>query len=199
MSLKSRVFQIAGPAVLATTFLVGHASGQAPAGQSQPTAPMPSRGTPPQGSAQMNAPKTDAEFVRQAADGGMKEVEMNRIAAKQAAHADVKALAAKLLADHEKANAELMSLAKNENIDTGHAGMPGMHKAEMDKLAALSGPAFDRAYVTDLVAAHQKSIALFENEVKNGTNGQIKAWAQTTLPKLREHLKEAQAVQAKVK
>ena len=42
------------------------------------------------------------------------------------------AIAAKLLADHEKANAELMSLAKNENIDTGHAGMPGMHKAEME-------------------------------------------------------------------
>jgi putative membrane protein len=63
----------------------------------------------------------------------------------------------------------------------------------------LSGAVFDRTYVTDLVAAHRKSIALFENEVKIGTNGQIKAWAQATLPTLREHLKEAEAVQAKVK
>jgi putative membrane protein len=199
MSLKKRVFQIAGPAVLATTALVGHAFAQAPAGQSQSPPPMPPRGATPQTNAQMSAPITDAEFVRQAAEGGTKEVEMNRIAAKQAVNADVKALAAKLLSDHEKANAELMALAKKENIDTGHAAMPGMHKADMDKLAALSGAAFDRTYLTDLIAAHQKSIALFESEVKSGKNGQIKAWAQTTLPTLREHLKEAQAVQAKVK
>jgi putative membrane protein len=199
MSLKTRVFQIMGPAVLATTALVAHAFAQAPAGQGQSTSPAPSRGAVPQTSAPASAPITDAEFVRQAADGGMKEVELNRIAAKQALNADVKALAAKLLADHEKANAELTALAKKEKIDTGHAGMPGMHKADTDKLAALSGPAFDRTYLTDLVAAHQKSIALFESEVRSGTNGQIKAWAQATLPTLREHLQEAQAVQAKVK
>lgn len=69
------------------------------------------------------------------------------------------------------------------------------HKATHDRLAKLSGAAFDRAYVRDMVADHQQDVAAFTRESNQGKDSDVTAWAAKTLPTLQEHLKMIQGIQ----
>ena len=55
----------------------------------------------------------DEKFVKEAAQGGMMEVELGRLAADKAASDDVKQFGKRMVDDHSKANDELMTLANN--------------------------------------------------------------------------------------
>src|SRR5438270_2098432 len=48
----------------------------------------------------------DRDFMKKAAEGGMKEVEMGRMAEEQGKSADVKAFGRRMVTDHSKANSE---------------------------------------------------------------------------------------------
>ena len=63
------------------------------------------------------------------------------------------------------------------------------------KLANLSGAQFDRAFVSQMVADHKKSIAEFERASKDQTlSPQSRELAATALPKLRNHLAMAETL-----
>jgi putative membrane protein len=132
----------------------------------------------------------DRDFMMEAAKGGMAEVEMGRMAEQKGQSAEVKKIGQTMVSDHSKANNELMALAskKGLKLDTSH---------KMD--AKLEGPNFDQNYLNNMVTDHQKDIAAFENEAKNGADPDVKSWAGKTLPTLRKHLKMVQDAQAKMK
>jgi putative membrane protein len=50
----------------------------------------------------------------------------------------------------------------------------------------------DRAYARDMAKDHQTDVASFEKEANSGSNTDLKGFAGSTLPKLRDHLKMAQ-------
>jgi putative membrane protein len=97
----------------------------------------------------------DAAFVKKAADGGLAEVAMAKLAQEKAASADVKAFAQKLEKDHTQANTELKQVASQKNITLPTAPSK-MHQAKHDKLSKLSGAEFDKAYVAAMLEDHQK-------------------------------------------
>jgi len=68
----------------------------------------------------------------------------------------------------------------------------------MHKLAKLSGPAFDRAYMQAMVADHKKDVNEFRLEAKSGKDADVKGWAAKTLPTLEEHLRLAQSANSAV-
>jgi predicted outer membrane protein len=49
-----------------------------------------------------------------------------------------------------------------------------------------------------MVQAHKDAVTLFQNEAKNGKDGEARAWAEKTLPTLQEHLKMATEIHAKL-
>jgi putative membrane protein len=59
------------------------------------------------------------------------------------------------------------------------------------KLEGMSGQAFDRAYLEEMVTHHQQDIQAFER-ASQSDNPQIRAFAARTLPTLRAHLQQAQ-------
>ena len=61
-----------------------------------------------------------------------------------------------------------------------------------------TGAAFDRGFIEAQVKAHQEAIALFETQANGGGDAELKAFAQKQLPGLRNHLKRAQDLQAKL-
>jgi len=63
---------------------------------------------------------------------------------------------------------------------------------------SATGNAFDRGFVDAQVKAHQEAIALFEKQANGGDDSELKAFAQKQLPGLRNHLKQAQDLQAKL-
>jgi putative membrane protein len=139
------------------------------------------------------AMRSDSEFANKAAMGGKHEVEGAKMVAGKAANAELKAFANRLVKDHAMANQELTSLMKAK-----HLMATKEEKPEPELWRNEAGAAFDRAYIEHAVNEHQKDIALFEAEAKDGTDAELKAFANKTLPTLREHLKQAQDLRAKL-
>jgi putative membrane protein len=117
------------------------------------------------------------------------EVAAAKLAATKATNPAVKAFAARMAADHAKANSELEKVATGQSLK-----MPDTTAAvsrAMAKLQNLSGAEFDKEYMEMQVRAHQDAVTLFEHQSQRGTDASIKAFAQQTLPTLREHQKMA--------
>lgn len=129
----------------------------------------------------------DLAFINDAAPGGMAEVEMGRMAAKQAQSSEVKQFGARMVVDHSKAGDELKQLASTKKVTLPAMVNPN-HKETIEKLSKLNGADFDREYVTAMVADHEKDVASFENAVKAGVDADVKAFAAKTLPTLKAHL-----------
>lgn len=145
----------------------------------------------------------DRDFVHKAAAAGKKEVEDGKVAAQKASNAQVKSYAKKLVTDHTAANNQLMALAKRKGITidqaTARSGSTADAKDQQTEAwMSATGAAFDRGFIESQVKAHQGAISLFEQQAKNGTDTDLKAFAQKQLPGLRNHLKQAQDLQAKL-
>ena len=133
----------------------------------------------------------DTAFAAKAAVGGMAEVALGKMAAAKGSDSQVKDFGNMMVTDHGKANAELMSIAKAKNI-TLPAGLDAEHQAISDSLSKLSGKDFDKAYISMMVDDHKKDIKAFENEAKNGSDADIRAFADSSLHILRMHLADAE-------
>jgi len=149
------------------------------------------------GQAARGADNPDQPFVTEAAQGGMSEVELGRLATKQAKSKAVKAFGQHMIGDHSKANDELKQLAAKKKWDLPN-DVGAENKATMDRLSKLSGEAFDKAYMSDMVEDHVKDVSAFEKESKSAKDPDLKAWAGKTLPTLRHHLSMARETAAKV-
>ena len=144
-----------------------------------------------------NLAAADRTFVKEAAIGGMAEVDLGNLAKDKASSADVKQFGDRMVTDHGKANDELKSWAQQKNV-TLPAELDAKHKATHDRLAKLSGDAFDKAYMRDMVTDHEKDVAAFKKASTTAKDADLKAWAAKTLPTLEDHLKLARETAAKV-
>lgn len=135
----------------------------------------------------------DTKFVKEAAIGGMTEVQLGKLAVKNASSEKVKDFGQKMIDDHTKAADELKSVASKDNI-TLPTVLDPKHQAIVDKMSSLNGTAFDRAYMQNMVKDHQQDVNDFQREANNG-NGDLKSFAGKTLPTLQEHLKLARDTQ----
>ncbi len=80
----------------------------------------------------------------------------------------------------------------NAQTDMALAGMLGpVDQLKILALSKLQGTAFDRAYITEQLAAHEAAIRLFRFAATNATSPEVKAFATQTLPTLRKHFNEA--------
>ncbi|MBV9957595.1 MAG: DUF4142 domain-containing protein [Acidobacteria bacterium] len=129
----------------------------------------------------------DKKFVMEAAMGGMMEVELGRLAVEKGMSDEVKQFGQHMVDDHSKANDELMQLASSKGI-TLPTALDAKHKAMRDRMASLSGAAFDKAYKQEMLKDHRKDVAEFEKESMKAMDSDVKAFAAKTLPTLKEHL-----------
>jgi putative membrane protein len=133
---------------------------------------------------------TDAQFAAKAAQGGLAEVEMGRLAAQKGGSEAVRSFGQRMASDHTAAAEQLQKTAAQENINLPN-DLDQDAKQTYDKLAKLSGPAFDRAYARDMVKDHKKDVAEFQKEASAGKDEGIRTFAANTLPTLQDHLKAA--------
>ena len=157
----------------------------------------PSTTKPQPASPKEKPASSDATFMGTAAMDGLAEVEHGRLATQNASAPDVKQFGQRMVDDHSKAGDELKALASKKAVSLP-TELDQKHRAMHDRLAKLKGAAFDKAYMTHMVTAHQQAVALFQKESKGGSDTDVKAWAAKTLPTLQEHHKMAQSVSATV-
>ncbi len=141
----------------------------------------------------MTVESGDAKFATEAANGGMAEVMMGKLAQERGVSQKVKDFGAMMVKDHGKANDELVALAKSKNI-TLPAVIDADAQGHYDDLNKKTGSDFDKAYVDMMVDGHKKTQALMEDAVKNCKDPDLKAFAIKMIPAVKAHLATAEAI-----
>jgi len=190
--LNTVVFGTIGFTAFAGCTLVAQAPGGAGAGGGQQT-PAQRPSSPGLNNPDMNTPDTmtkqvdDKKFAKDAAMGGLYEVELGKVAAQKGSSDSVKQFGQKMVDDHSKANDQLKEILTKESMDVP-TSLDSKHQSRLDKLSKLEGPAFDKAYIKDQVKDHEKYVDSFKLEAQNGHDPNLKQFASTTLPTLQQHL-----------
>jgi putative membrane protein len=136
----------------------------------------------------------DSEFAVEAANGGMAEVELAKLAQAKATNPKVKEFADMMIKDHSKANEELMALAKTKNI-TLPTTVGADQQSVMTDLQKKTGAEFDKGYVDAMVKDHDKDVSLFEKASTDAKDAELKSFATKTLPTLKMHQQAIKAIQ----
>ena len=139
------------------------------------------------------------EFVEKAGTSGLAEVEMGELGAQKANSSQVKAFAKRMVADHKNANQALLTAIKGKGVQVP-SSRTDTHKAMIEKFQQLdAGKNFDREYMQQMVEDHKAAVELFEtaaDDEKLDLN--LRGYAKSVLPTLRDHLTEAQTIESKL-
>jgi putative membrane protein len=135
--------------------------------------------------------KADQDFAVNTAIAGMTEIQAGQLAEQKTAAKDVKEYAEMMVKDHTAAANKLTAIATQKNITLPSTLTPDAQK-NLDNLQQESGKKFDKDYMAMMVSDHKKVISAFEDESKNGSDADIRAFADSTLHTLRVHLEKAE-------
>ena len=133
------------------------------------------------------ANQIDRQFLQQAADESAAEVAMAQLALRQATAVEVRQLAQQLLDDHMQMIRDMVKLS-NLKQDAQPAKPTPKDQQQLQQLQAQHGKDFDHAYLHDMVQAHQDAVELYNKAARDGTDPDVKQYAQDKLPILQHHL-----------
>jgi len=136
------------------------------------------------------------DFLDRASANGIAEIETARMALETSQAEDVRAFAQRMLDDHTKSRQDMARLAKEKNLPLSDEATL-MNKAKAMILELRDGEDFNEAYANNQVVAHEQTIELFREYARNGENAELKQFAESTLPKLEQHLQHAQELASK--
>jgi len=141
-----------------------------------------------------NLSAAEQKFVKNAAQGGMTEVQLGELAKTKATREDVKEFGAQMVTDHGQANDELKQLASSKGV-TLEDKLDAKHSAMVDKFSKMDAAQFDKAYIDDMVSDHKKDAAEFDEAAKNSKDADLKAFAEKTAAVVHRHLEKIQSIQ----
>lgn len=137
---------------------------------------------------------SEAAFAREACHSGVATAEIGKLAATNTRNEAVRNLAKRLVKEHSQAEKELEQLFARKGL-SAEPQLAESLQSSINNLAALKGPAFDRAFKQQVTADHQKAIEAFEQQAAQGTDPDFKAFAEKHLPHLRAHLAMAEQLE----
>jgi len=112
---------------------------------------------------------------------------LSKVALDKGVTGETKTFANMMVQDHTKAGNELKPIAAQKNVDLP-MDMDAEHKTLQDQMNNLSGEQLQQQYAQQMVTDHEKTVAVFQSEIQNGQDADVKAFAQKTLPTIQEHL-----------
>ena len=139
----------------------------------------------------------DQNFVSQATQAGIVEVELGKIAQTKATDADVRTFASRMVADHSKANEELAALVQGHDIDVPST-LDADHRKIVTAVSAETGADFDAAYSKQTAADHAAVVDLFRSAAaSNDLSPALSNFASETIPTLEDNKHVADDLAAK--
>jgi putative membrane protein len=133
------------------------------------------------------------DYATQAAASDLFEIQSAQLAGEKASAAGVKELAQMILKDHQKSTADLKTAAQQAQPPiTVNPQLDAEQQANMEALRGASGEQFDRLYLQQQVAAHQKALTLVQNYAATGDVDSLKQHASTVSGPIQQHLERAQ-------
>lgn len=140
----------------------------------------------------------DEDFIKEAASGGLMEVELGRYAQQNAQNPRVRNFGAMMVRDHSQANEELKAILTQKNL-TAPTQMEDNHHNKMNDIQKKTGADFDKEYIGEMVDDHEKDVDRFKRYAENGNDPELKAFAAKTLPILLMHQDSAKKIRDAIK
>lgn len=136
------------------------------------------------------AKEKDAQFLVNAAEINLEEIELGQLAQQKSKNKLVTDLGKMMQEAHQTSMNDLTALAAKKVITIPNTATENAKEA-FKKLDEKSGKEFDNDYCKLMVDGHTKAISIFDKASTESNDADIKAWALATLPTLREHLDHA--------
>jgi predicted outer membrane protein len=134
---------------------------------------------------------TDKQYAQAMAARGIMEIRLGQAALDKTQREDVRAVAHRMISDYllwdagmEKAAAKL-GIPMPKDID-------GKDKAEVEHVLSLSGPAFDQAYLKEVIRLQEKALTMSHHEASDAAVSGFRHWAGVVIPQLQDQVHEAQ-------
>ena len=128
----------------------------------------------------------DRAFLEKAAKAGNKEVAISEAVQPNLTTPSTKEFAQMIASDHAKANEELRTLAASKGV------VLPPPDAKLTQKWSKNDKDADEDYIKEMVSEHKDAVELFEKAAKS-KDADIAAFAEKTLPTLRQHLEKAEA------
>jgi putative membrane protein len=154
------------------------------------TAQTPATGTP--GAA---LGPTDTYFVSQTSLGTPFQVDSGRLAESKGTTGAIRSYAKLMVSSHITVNDALIGILKNKAPAPPPTLLKAAYSTTVSTLQDESGRTLDADYVRGQVNYQKANAALYEYEIANGTDPDLKAFARETLPKIQDHLARALKLQ----
>jgi putative membrane protein len=143
-----------------------------------------------------NEQEKDAQFLVNAAEINLKQIQLGQLAQQKGSTTHVKELGKMMEDAHTKSQRDLIALAQSKRITIPTSATNAATDAYED-LNKKSGNDFDKAYADKMVSQHEDAIETFENATTDNYDADIKNWAIATLPDLRTNLNHSIECQKK--
>ena len=147
------------------------------------------------------AAPTDAQIAMIVVVADTVDVDYGKLAVKKTSNQAVKEFAETMVRDHTAVNDKAIALAKKLGVtpevsDTSKT-LKSDGKKELEKLKALNGAEFDKAYVSNEVSYHEAVISLLDKTlIPNTKNAELKSLLESGRPIFAAHLEHAKKLQA---
>jgi putative membrane protein len=139
---------------------------------------------------------TDTYFVTQTSLGTPFQVDAGRVALAKGTTQAIRSYADLMVSSHITVNDALLAVLKNKAPAPPPTLLKAAYATTVSTLQHESGSTLDADYVRGQVNYQKANAALYEYEIANGTDPDLKAFAQETLPKIQDHLARALKLQA---
>lgn len=144
-----------------------------------------------------NAKEEDSEYLVDAAENDLKEIEIGKLAQQKGTDAEVKSFGKMLEDDHKKAFEDLKAFSDKKQISLPLVATED-GKEEYNDLNKKTGLDFDKKFADLMVDGHEKAIKNAEKISKDAKDEEIRVWAANKIPSLTTHLEHAKKLKERL-
>jgi putative membrane protein len=130
---------------------------------------------------------TDKEFAQITARRALMEMQLGHAALEKSDRSDVKAVAQRMIDDYSKWGEGMHKAAAYLKIELA-AKLDAKHEAVVDRICALSGSAFDKAYLSEVIHLQHKALTVTQYEAENAGSTGFRHWAGVMVPKIQDEV-----------
>ena len=140
----------------------------------------------------------DQDLMMQVAKGGMMQLEVSKVAVKNASSDEVKQLAQAEVEEQTGLSSKLQEIASAKGI-TLPSSPDSETQAMVTKMQGMSGADFDKMYVQESgIRGHEKLDTVMSQVKSNASDKTLKDVAQATHPLIKTHLKVSKEIMNKM-
>jgi putative membrane protein len=141
---------------------------------------------------------SNAPILAQIHRANLKEIALGNLAAEKASSEEVRNYAKQLVEDHTGADKQVVEMAQKMNIQLRNTrSKERQHESDQARLNKAAGPAFDREFLQETSADHEKLIKELKQEREDASDDDIEALIDKILPILEQHQQLVQILMKK--